>query len=225
MGTVRSGARYCSERIMLSEASLQMSSFSLGTAGPFRSALEHRLSVSPMLGRKMAPESAVHSVLPSVSEVPVMSTSPSRLVSARMSALRLLVADALVGATAQDDPGSRGTMPAVAEGARAGLVLVYYTSLYKGWKNRRLWPGNTYRGLRGQAMFGGASWSLELVKTMGVYCSRSSPRVWREVVSTRLGPRVRCSLGLSNLSPIIYPTSDGEASPKDQPRASALPDH
>lgn len=70
---------------MSSEASLQSSRASLLRAGPLRASLEHRLSVSPIFGRKIAPADSVQFVLLWTSVSPVRSTTPSLLVSALMS--------------------------------------------------------------------------------------------------------------------------------------------
>jgi hypothetical protein len=73
---------------MSSDASLQAANASLDSGGPSKASLEQRRSVSPMLGRKIAPAVLDHESLSLRSVGPVRSTVPSRLLSARMSACR-----------------------------------------------------------------------------------------------------------------------------------------
>lgn len=73
---------------MSSEASLQAASSSFDSAGPESANFEQRRSVSPMLARKIAPASLESLNLSGKSDLPWISTMPSRLESALMSALR-----------------------------------------------------------------------------------------------------------------------------------------
>lgn len=72
---------------MSSEASLQAASSSFDGAGPESANFEQRRSVSPMFARKIAPASLELFNLSDKSDLPWMSTVPSRLESALMSAL------------------------------------------------------------------------------------------------------------------------------------------